>query len=62
MTADKTSCLLCSLSPALQASIIDEAALGMVSGLVACKVLSTALFHISQSHSTKHSLMRGCLP
>lgn len=31
--------LSCSLSPALQASIIDEAALGMVSSLVACKVL-----------------------
>ena len=35
--------MLCSLSPGLHASIIDEAALGMVSNLVACKVLSTPL-------------------
>ena len=30
--------MCCSLNPALQASILDEAALGMVSSLVGCKV------------------------
>ena len=38
----------CSISPALQASIIDEAALAMVSSLVACKVLIVPLTSLAR--------------